>query len=466
MPIVLRDYQKEIIDSVRSHMTRGRKSILVCSPTGSGKTALTAEMLYQSSLKGYRSFFNVHRRELVMQSLMAFDKIGVPAGVIANGFPEDPRHHVQITSIQSLARRLNKQKPPQLIVWDECHHIAAGTWESIYNHFDKSFHVGLTATPERLDGKGLSKFFSVMVKGPSVSSLIEDKYLCDYKLFAPSNVDLKGVRKSMGDFNKTQLNDLMDKPTITGNSIREYKKQAMGKRAVVFCVSVKHSEHVVDEFNRSNIPAVHVDGKSHPQDRDQALKDFASGKIKVLSNVDLFGEGFDLPSIECAILLRPTSSLSLYLQQVGRALRPSPGKERAIILDHVGNVQRHGLPDQERNWHLEGKAWRLKGEDQEVATTKICERCFAAQPPGTLHCKYCKHIFEKKPREVAEVEGDLEEVDVKLLRRKKLMAQAQAESLEELYELGVERGYKHARRWAQHIYQSRQRKKHKGGRRG
>ena len=169
MSIVLRDYQTEIIDSVRSHMRAGRKSILICSPTGSGKTALTADMLYKSSQKGMRSFFNVHRRELVKQSLMAFDKIGVPAGVISNGFPSDSSFDVQIASIQSLARRLDKYQRPNLIVWDECHHIAAGTWGKIYDYFPEAFHVGLSATPERLDGKGLSKFFSVMVKGPSVS---------------------------------------------------------------------------------------------------------------------------------------------------------------------------------------------------------------------------------------------------------------------------------------------------------
>lgn len=463
MSIVLRDYQTEIIDSVRSHMRAGRKSILVCSPTGSGKTALTADMLYKSSQKGMRSFFNVHRRELVKQSLMAFDKIGVPAGVISNGFPADASYDVQIASIQSLARRLDKYERPNLIVWDECHHIAAGTWEKIYDYFPEAFHVGLSATPERLDGKGLSKFFSVMVKGPSVSWLIENNYLADYKLFAPSTVNLEGVKKSMGDFNRSQVGEIMDKPTITGNAINEYKKRSNGKRAVVFCVSVKHSEHVVQEFNNNDIPAAHVDGSDTSERRDHVLKQFSEGKIKVLSNVDLFGEGFDIPSIECAILLRPTSSLSLYLQQVGRALRPSPGKTHAIILDHVGNVQRHGLPDEDRSWHLEGKKGRLNGNrSEENHSVKICQSCFAAQPPGADKCKYCEQAFEKKPRQIAEVDGDLEEIDPKLIRKNRMREQGQAETLEDLYEIGVKRGYKHARRWAQHVYQSRQAKINRG----
>ena len=421
-------------------------------------------MLYKASQKGMRSFFIVHRRELVKQSLMALDKIGMPAGVISSGFPDDPRFDVQIASIQSLTRRLKKYKRPNLIVWDECHHIAAGTWEKIYNYYPEAFHVGLSATPERLDGKGLSKYFSVMVKGPSVEWLIEKEYLCDYKLFAPSSVNLTGVKRSMGDFNKTQLNETMNKPTITGNAIKEYIKRASGKRAVVFCVSVDHSRHVVGEFNKAGVKAVHVDGTMDAGTRDHALDLFRRGEVKVLSNVDLFGEGFDLPAIECPILLRPTQSLSLYLQQVGRALRPSHGKSHAIILDHVGNVERHGLPDELRNWHLDGKKGRLAGksDSESAAGVRVCKSCFAAMPPHAEKCSECGTEFEKKPREVQEVEGDLEEIDPNVIRMKRKREQASSQTLEDLYQLGVQRGYKNARRWAQHVFQSRQAKRNRG----
>lgn len=462
MALTLRPYQSEIISQARTLMAGGEKRILITAPTGSGKTALTAEMLAQASKKNKRSFFNVHRRELIMQSLSAFTTAEVAAGVIASSFPFQKGLPVYVASIQSLARRLSKLHAPDLIVWDECHHIAAGTWDKIFKYYPKAFHVGLTATPERLDGKGLDKHFNVMIKGPSVSWLIENKFLADYKAYVPSGIDTSQIKKTMGDFNKTQLNDLMDKPTITGSAVNEYLKAAKGKRAVVFCVSIKHSEHVVDEFNRRGITAEHVDGTTPQAERDARIKRFRDGETLVLSNVELFGEGFDLPAIEVCIMLRPTQSLSLYLQQVGRSLRPSPGKTHSIILDHVGNIQRHGLPDQEREWHLLGKKGRLAASNGENNSVKVCSFCFAAQAPGYNKCIHCYQLFEKKDRKIEEVEGDLTEIDKKTFQMKKKREQGKAQTLEELYAVGVSRGYKRPRSWAQHIFNARQAKKLKG----
>ena len=462
MALKLRPYQDEIINNIKNLMAAGQKSILVCSPTGSGKTALTAEMLSRAVKKGKKSFFNVHRRELIKQSLQAFEKADMRAGVISSGFDEDPNLPVQIASIQSLARRHQRYFEPDLIIWDECHHIAAGTWRKIFDRYSSSFHVGLTATPERLDGKGLSEFFNCMVKGPSVEWLISNEYLSDYKLFAPSTVSLKGVKHQMGDYRKVDLAEIMDRPSITGNAVKEYQKACPGKRAVVFCVNINHSMHVAETFNSQGVPAVHVDGSSSIQDRDEALRRFAAGEVKVLCNVDLFGEGFDLPSIEAAILLRPTNSLSLYLQQVGRALRPSPGKSHAIILDHVGNVQRHGLPDEDRSWSLLGKKARLESKSDQNHSVKICHSCFAAQPPGSSECQYCQAVFEKEERKILEVEGELSEIQKDQLKREKKRAQGQAQTIEDLYKIGVSRGYKHPRRWAKHVFQGRQAKKIRG----
>ena len=440
-------------------MSGGEKRILICSPTGSGKTALTANMLGTAASKGLLSFFNVHRRELVNQSIKAFETAGVDHSIIASGYRANPLKNVHICSVQTLARRYKRYNNPKLIVWDECHHVAAGTWSKIFNHFPDAFHVGLTATPQRLDGKGLKDHFNQIVYGPSVSWLIENKYLSDYKLYMPSNISLDGVKTQMGDYKRSQVADIIDKPTITGNAIKEYKKVAMGKRAVVFCVSVAHSEHVVAQFNAVGIPAAHVDGETNTLKRDQTIREFAEGRIKVLSNVDLFGEGFDLPSMEVSILLRPTQSLGLYLQQVGRVLRTAPGKTHAIILDHVGNVLRHGLPDEEREWSLEG---RSKQQKQNGPSIKVCQKCFAAQPPGRPKCKYCDTVFELSPREVAEVEGELSEVDPKLLKWKKKSEQGQAATMADLIALGKSRGYKRPEMWAKYVFNGRQRKKLRG----
>lgn len=458
MSLSLRPYQVDIIEKARLRMRAGVRSILITAPTGSGKTVLTAHMLKSAAHKGMASWFVNHRRELIKQSIRTFGDVGVPHGVIANNFPEDRRHPIQICSIQTLARRYQRFKQPSLIIWDECHHTAAGSWAKIYDAFPNAFHVGLTATPERLDGRGLGKWFREIIHGPSVQWLIQNKFLSPYKLYAPSSVNVSKIHMQMGDYKKSELSHAVDKPTITGDAIKHYTKLASGKRAVVFCVSIEHSKHVVSQFQAAGIPAAHVDGETPTEERDEAVENFKTANIKVLSNVELFGEGFDLPSLEVAILLRPTASLGLFLQQCGRSLRTSPGKETAIILDHVGNCSRHGLPDEERDWSLEGhEGGRKKTDDSE--TVKICPRCFAAQFPGRPMCAFCGHVFELKSRKVEQVDGSLEEVNLDAMRRVKKMEQGKCETLAELVELGIKRGYRHPHRWAHFLFQARQRRK-------
>lgn len=454
----LRSYQSDIINQCRDLMKSGVKSLIVTAPTGSGKTLLTAHMIKTAASKGMGSWFVVHRRELVKQSIKAFHGEGVKFGVIASGFQADTRYSVQIASIQTLARRHSRFKAPKLIVWDESHHISAGTWSKLYSYYPDAFHIGLTATPSRLDGSGLDKYFKSMVKGPSVAWLIENKFLSPYKLYAPSYINTDSLHVRMGDYVKSELSAIVDKPTITGDAIAHYKKLASGKRAVVFAVSVEHSKHIVEQFLASGIPAEHVDGKTPTEERDAAIKRFTDGETKILSNVELFGEGFDLPAIEAAILLRPTQSIVLFLQQIGRTLRVSPGKDHAIILDHAGNCQRHGLPDEEREWDLKGR--KNKGRAKNASgSVKICPHCFAAQPAGLEKCNFCNFIFDKNPREVEEVEGTLVEVDPETIRRERNKEQGRAGSLQELIALGRKRGYKNPSAWARYVYESRLQKR-------
>lgn len=440
-------------------MQQGCKTILIQSPTGSGKTALTAHMLHTAASKGMRSLFVVHRRELIKQSTNAFALEGLRHGIISAGFLEDRRHIVQLGSIQTLVRRAARFGPPKLVVWDECHHLAAGSWASLFKAWPDSFHVGLTATPERLDGQGLGSFFKEMIHGPSVQTLIEQGYLSPYKLYAPMKVNIGGVHTRMGDYVRSELSSAVDKPSITGDAVAHYKKYCSGKRAIVFAVSVQHSKHVVDKFRAEGINAEHVDGETPSDERDNAIRRFKEGNLTVLSNIELFGEGFDTPGIEAVILLRPTQSLGLYLQQIGRGLRPAEGKTETIILDHVGNCERFGLPDEDRSWTLLGRDKRNSKKDGVVSSIKTCPKCFACQVPGRPSCKFCGFIFETKPREVAEKEGELAEVDIQILRQKRAREQGGAESLEDLYRIGVERKYKFPRRWAQHVFQARQARK-------
>lgn len=456
MSFALRDYQVRIIEEVRGLLKAGARSVLIQSPTGSGKTALTAHMLGTASGRGHRCFFTVHRRELIKQSVRTFNTVGIPHGVVAAGWLADRRPLVQIAGIQTLARRYDRIPTPKLVVWDEAHHLAAKSWTAVHDAYPDAVHIGLSATPERLDGQGLGTFFEHMVCGPTVAELIEAGWLAPYRLYAPAGVDLSGVHSRAGDYAKDELRAVMDRPAITGDAVEHYRRLAPFKRAVAFCVSIEHSQHVVEQFNAAGFPAAHVDGETDPVVRDATIQRFERGDIRILSNVDLFSEGFDLPALECSILLRPTQSLALYLQQCGRALRPCDGKTEALILDHAGNSARHGLPDDERQWSLEGRAQRRKKADDESVPVRVCPRCFAAQPPAVGNCRYCGALFVAKPREVEQVDGELVEVDPAVARRERLKEQARATTLEDLVELGRRKKYRHPEKWAAYVWTARQ----------
>lgn len=455
---VLRPYQIELIDKARAAMQRGCKSMILTSPTGSGKTLLTAHMLKTAASRGVRSLFIVHRRELIKQSMRAFTDVGVDFGVIAAGFYEQSAPMVQIASVGSLARRLPRLKKPGLVVWDESHHLGAKSWASIRASLPGAYHIGLTATPCRTDGKGLGKYFEELIHGPSVEWLIENGFLSKYRLFAPPTQSLQSVRTRMGDFVKSELAAIVDKPTITGDTISHYKKHAAGKRAIVFAVSIEHSKHIVAQFQAAGVSAQHVDGETPSHDRDHALSEFKAGNTRILCNVDLFGEGLDVEAIEAVILLRPTHSLGLHLQQLGRGLRPFPGKDVTTILDHAGNTERHGLPDEHREWGLEGIDRTKRDAASQGPAIRSCPNCFAAARSAATVCAHCGHVFEIQAREVQEAEGELEEIDPEEIKRRRKREQGQAQTLEDLIALGKARGYRNPVAWAGHLIAARQRK--------
>lgn len=442
-------------------MRSGCRSVLIQAPTGSGKTALTAEMVRRTSAKGNGCWFVNHRRELIKQSGRAFGLAGVRHGITAAGFYPEPEQSVQICSIGTLKNRHLQMPKPKLIIWDECHHVGAKSWAEIFRSHPQAFHIGLTATPERLDGKGLGSWFKEMIRGPSVQSLIASGFLSPYRLYAPPTVSMAGVHMRMGDFVKSEVGELFNKPSITGNAIAHYRQHADGKRAVVFAVSVEHSKSIVAQFIANGIPAAHVDGETDSRERDRAIDMFEKGFVKILSNVELFGEGFDLPAIECGILLRPTQSLPLFLQQVGRTLRKAPGKFEAIILDHAGNTERHGLPDEDREWTLDDRIIRRRGDKDSGPSVKVCIKCFRAQYAGKSTCEFCGHLFEINARKVKQVDGELVEIDPAQARAARLEArqqQGRTATESELIEIGKQRGYKRPALWARHVMRGRRAK--------
>jgi superfamily II DNA or RNA helicase len=455
----LRPYQEELIEKIRQAFVDGHKAVLLQLGTGAGKTFLTATMIKRAIDKGNKSWFLCHRRELVSQAGRQFRELDIPHGYIAAGSHPNFLKPVQVCSIQTLSKRIDRLKAPQLIVYDEVHHLPSKSWSGTYDALIKQGArvLGLTATPERLDGKGLGEHFSIMIEGPTVAWLIENGFLSKFKVFAPSTVDTSTIHSRMGDFVKDELSLLMDKPSITGNAVENYIKYAKGKRALCFCVSIAHSKHVVEQFNANGITAAHIDGTMDGQERDKIVSDFSEGRILILSNVEILGEGFDVPAAEAAILLRPTQSVSLHLQQCGRVLRPSPGKEYAVILDHAGNCLRHGLPDDEREWSLEGREKRKKGDASKPSiTVRQCKACYYVQAAKYDVCQSCGESLLGEGRKVEEKEGELHEIT---RERKKIERQEQgkAASLESLIELGKARGYKQPYAWARHVLNGRNR---------
>lgn len=452
--IELRAYQQQIIDEARAAFREGERAVLLQLATGGGKTYLASAMVRGAAEKRKACLWLTHRRELISQASRSFSAIGIPHGTIQGGRIADPSALVQIGSIQTVARRLDRLSPPSLIVFDESHHIGAPQWQQVYDAYPQARVIGLTATPWRLDGRGLGTWFGRMVQGPSVASLIAAGSLSEYRLFAPSTPDMAGVSSVGGDYKRDTLSRVMDKPSITGDAVQHYKTLCPGKRAVAFAVSIEHSRNIAAQFNAAGIAAEHVDGGTDPAERDAAVRRFERGETLVLCNAELFGEGFDVPAIEAAILLRPTQSLSLYLQQVGRALRPAPGKPYAVILDHAGNSHRHGLPDDEREWTLEDRPKR-KGPARDTDSVRQCVKCYRVYRPAPT-CPGCGFAAPVTPRVVEEVAGTLTEVDGSIVKRQRWQEERDCRTLDDWQRLATVRGYKAG--WAYMRYQARERR--------
>lgn len=469
--ISLRPYQEHCVAELRGAFRAGHHSPLLVSPTGSGKTVMFSYLSARLREAGQRVAILVHRDELVDQVSNTLTAFNVRHGLITAGSLYDRREQVHVASVFTLARRIERTEVPDYVICDEAHHcIGASTWGKIVAAWrernPKLRLIGVTATPERLSGEGLGETFDTMVHGPTTRELIDLEALAPYRLFAPAKaVDLSGVHMQAGDFKRGELAGAMDKPAIIGSAVGEYTKLLNGAPAVAFCVSVEHAQHTAEQFRDAGFRAVCLDGKMDKGLRREIVRDFGRGAISVITSCELISEGFDMPGIVGAILLRPTWSLALYLQQVGRALRTAPGKDAAILLDHVGNSSRHGMPDDPREWSLLGREKRGKKDADNVAA-RTCETrevngerivgCLAVSPAAASKCRECGKPFAIKARTIDEVDGTLSEVEVEKARRKADVDRAAARTLEDLIRLGTQRGYGNPEGWARHVYQARQ----------
>lgn len=391
----LRPYQNDLVEGVRTAWREGYKAPCIVLGCGGGKSCIVAEIARRTTWNGKRVMFLVHRRELVDQIFRTFVRWGVLMDLCDIGM------------VQTFTRRIKKLRKPALIITDENHHSLAQSYKRIYEHFPDVPRVGVTATPVRLNGDGLGDVNDKLIVGVSTKWLIENHCLAPYDYYAPSVADLTGLHTKMGEYVTADIEKAMIKNTVFGDVIKYYRRFAEGKKAICYCSSIRHSEATAAAFRAAGIAAAHIDGGTPQAQRDRIISNFRNGSITILCNVDLISEGFDVPDCECAILLRPTHSLTLYIQQSMRCMRYREGK-KAVIIDHVGNYARHGMPDDDREWSLEKKPKRSvkKAEENQAERVRQCPECFftfslEGFPKGQrVVCPHCGYMFPKKERQL------------------------------------------------------------------
>lgn len=374
----LRPYQVAAIDAARTQFKSGKKRVLIVAPTGAGKTVLFADIVRRATENGSRSLIVAHRRELITQASNKLNAAGVRHGLIQAGFPMQLGQPVQVASIQTLMNRLTALTRVDLIVFDECHHVTtSNSYAKVLAAYESAFVLGVTATPWRLDGRGLADVFDGHVIASTPRQLRDEGFLVPVGGWEYEGIDTSSARISKGDYVQADLQASAKSARVVGDIISEWLMHAGGKRTVLFATSIEQSLLMVHEFQKAGVAAEHVDGEMATEERDAVLRRFRAGETTLVSNCNVLTEGFDAPEIEVVILARPTLSTSLYLQMVGRGLRPSPGKAMTRIHDHAGCLAAHGHPYADRDYSPETST---KGErDAAKKAAKVEKRCKACR---------------------------------------------------------------------------------------
>jgi DNA repair protein RadD len=466
-----RPYQLDNIDQVHAAFAAGAQTVLTVMPTGSGKTVTFAEIAKRAAESKTDTVILVHRDSLLLQASQKLSDCGVAHGIIAPGHRRTS-DRVQVASVHTLARRLELYNF-KLIIIDEAHHATAPTYLKVLAAYPLAHVLGVTATPMRPDGAGLDAVFERLVLGPSIRQLIDDGYLVEPVVYGPPRrVDLSAVHTRAGDYDQRQLAAAMDTSQITGDAVEHYRQLCPGRPAVAFCVSIQHAEDVARDFCAAGYRFEVVHGKMHVDQIRYAIAGLGNGRLDGLASCDLISEGTDVPAIEVIIGLRPTKSLVINLQQVGRGLRPvyAPGmpletpaqrlaaiaagpKPRAIILDHAGNVFKHGCPDEDREWSLEGRPKRARGAGElpEVAV-KQCTRCLGTHKPAP-RCPHCGFEYPIEAAVPDQRAGTLEPIDAAALKRAREREVADCSTYDDFKAVGRRRGY--APQWAWRKFQEK-----------
>ncbi len=486
----LRPDQEIFVQLLNDAFRAGHRRILGVAPTGFGKGVVIADRVARAAARGRRIMVIAHREEIVGDLSARIHRQGIPHGMVAAGYRMDTRHQVMVASVDTLIRRFAKIPPPDVIIPDEAHHVVEGNkWGKVIDTWPKAFVLGFSATPERLDGRGLGQghggYFTDLVLGPSPAWLTHPGLewqgltstgglLSPLRVFLPPAIDLSSITDSKVDTmqGREQAGEILRGRQAMGDVITHYRRTIathhMGT-ALCYASSLRHAGNLCDAFREASIPAIVIDGDTDKAIRRQAFRDLANGSLKVLLNVDIAGEGTDVPSVTGVIVARKTRSLALHLQMLGRPLRVAPGKAFAVCNDHVGNIgdaqgnTRLGVPTDHRNWTLEG---RPKRQAPEVTAEphRNCPQCFARVPTRLEACIDCGFVFPPPPppRQLEQVDGELVEFDadaraLEAARRQRVQEERECQSLADFEALGRSRGYKAG--WAHHRWTLRKQRR-------
>lgn len=442
---MLRDYQQDLLDKIFMHLAVGYRRPLVVAPCGAGKSYIFAELIRRT--RG-ECLVLTHRQELKQQHEQLFRGLGIT--------------NVRVSMILTEANRLGQYPTPTMIVTDEAHLSRSNSWMKVIDYYD-TYTVGFSATPVRMDGRGLGDVFDTLIQGVDTQWLIENKRLAPYEYYAPTLVDTTGLRTIAGDYVVSDLEQIMNERAIYGNVIEAYRKFAPGERAIAYCVSVTHARATASAFNSAGIRAEAISAGTPADRRKKIMEDFRCGQITVLCNVGIIAEGVSIPEVSCVLLARPTNSTALGIQMMMRCMRYLPGKT-AKILDFVGNYLRVGVPSDHHDWSLDKPVPKRRTTDENGNFyIRCCPECFMTFKTAPK-CPFCGADYPLHPREIqAHQEIELQRITaeeaarVEQAKKKARVEQGRAASFEELVKLGKSRGYRNPAFWAAQVMRGRKR---------